>query len=97
MGCNGNHSINHKDSTECAVFDGYPITHDKEFETWAVFVPIDQLNTYGTGSIVWIDSKGFIVDPLIRDAETMQFVTDGLDRVILHERILPNKFQSIKY
>lgn len=94
-GCKSAHPINHKDSTECAVFNGYPVTHDTEFETWPVFVPLDKLSVYGSFDTLYIDSNGFVVEPL-RDAESNQFVTDGLDKVVLHERVMPNRFQLIK-
>lgn len=96
MGCKGSRPVGHGDSTEYAVFEGYPVLHDADFETEAVFVPLDQLSIDNTGSTVWIDDNGFTVIP-VRDAETMQFVTEGLQHVVLHDRVLPNKFKLIKY
>lgn len=95
MGCKGNRKIDHKDSTEYAVFDGWQVEHGKDFETEAVFIPVSELSMYDSGSTVWIDENGFIAMP-IRDAETNQFVTDGLQKVELHERVLPNKFIPLK-
>lgn len=96
MGCKSAHPVSHGDSTECAVFEGYPVFHDADFETEAVFVPLEQLSVDNTGSTVWIDDNGFTVIP-VRDAETMQFVTEGLQHVVLHSRVMPNKFKLIKY
>lgn len=95
IGCKSPHAIDHKDSTECAVFEGWPVIHDTEFEIEAVFVPVENLSLYDKGDVVYIDNDGFIIQPL-RDAETNQFITDGLQKVVIHDRILPNKFQLIK-
>lgn len=98
MGCKGTTTfeVDPKDSTEYAVFEGYPVLHDADFETEAVFVPLAELSMYSAGSTVYIDDNGFIQLPL-RDAESRQFVTDGLQHVVLHDRVLPNKFKLIKY
>jgi hypothetical protein len=93
--CKGKVVVNHKDSTECAVYEGWPIVHDEEFETYPVFIPVSDTSSYYQGEKLWLDTNGFVVMPL-RDAETGRFVTEGYDSVILHGRMLPNRYELIK-
>lgn len=95
MGCKGSRHINHKDSTECAVFEGYPVNHTAYFETEAIFIPVEAVSAYGMGETVWIDTNGFVSMP-IRDAESNQMITDGLQEVVINARVLPNKYILIK-
>lgn len=95
MGCNGSRPFSHGDSTEYAVFEGYPVLHDADFETEAVFVPLADTSLYKAGQTLWIDSNGFVSHPMIRDAETRQYVDPGFQHVVLHERVMPNKYLQI--
>ncbi|HXU28316.1 MAG TPA: hypothetical protein VN698_13880 [Bacteroidia bacterium] len=96
MGCKGNKAIDHKDSTLCAVYEGWPVIHDAEFETEAIFIPLADTSLFKQGQSVWIDTAGLIQRPMMRDAETKQFVDPDLHNVVIHERWLPNKYALIK-
>ena len=95
IGCKSSHSVAHIDSAEYAVFEGWPIEHGADFEIEAVFMPLADTSLYKAGQTLWIDSNGFISHPMMHDAETKQYVDPGFQHVVLHERVLPNKYLPI--
>lgn len=90
--------VDHKDSTECAVFEGFPLAHGTDFETEPIFIPLSLVPVYSQGDTVLIDSNNVVQGmPLYASDERRgRWVDPKLTRLMLHARITPNKYLLTK-
>jgi hypothetical protein len=76
--------------TECAVFEGYPLNHAKEFETEPVFIPVSLIHIYAKGDTVAVDSNN-VAQGMPIHAKDNRWIEPTYTRLVIHERIEPNK------
>ena len=94
VSCKQQKPVDNKVKIEVAVYEGWPITKEKEFEIEAIFIPIERIGIHIPGDTVLIEPSGFIRELPFRYEDNGHVFTDttGLQKVVIHGRVLPNKF-----